>query len=403
LSRPAIAAGLHAGELRRLIGLRRDIHRHPELGFFEHRTAGLVAEALRALGLDVHCGIGGTGVVGSLRRGSSSRSVSLRADMDALPIDEHSGVAHASQASGAFHGCGHDGHVAMLVGAAGRLAADPNLDGTVHFVFQPAEEGLGGARRMIEDGLFERFPCDRIYALHNWPELPLGTIATRPGPIMAAADKFEIELRGEGGHAAMPHRTPDVLLAAGQLVMALNTLIPRRIPATESAVLSVTRISGGNTHNVMPPAVQLMGTVRSFEPAVQDVVEAELRRHVDATAWAHGLSATIKYDRYYPATRNHPDAARDALSVLGAVATVEAARDPSFGSEDFAFMLEACPGAYIWLGVGAPGHRHPLHHPCYDFNDDALGIGVMAHVALAKAHLQPQLSDGATYKRADAV
>ncbi|HET6970849.1 MAG TPA: amidohydrolase, partial [Phenylobacterium sp.] len=220
-----------------LVALRRDIHAHPELGFAEHRTASIVAEALRDLGLEVHTGVGGTGVVGVLRVGGSDRSLGLRADMDALPIHEDTGLPYASRAAGVFHGCGHDGHVAMLLGAARHLARTRRFDGTVNFIFQPAEEGLGGAREMIADGLFRRFPCQQVYALHNWPDLPAGTAMTRPGPIMAAADKFEIRLEGRGGHAAQPHQTPDAILAAADLVTPRNALVSRRVAPTASAVL----------------------------------------------------------------------------------------------------------------------------------------------------------------------
>jgi len=256
-----------AALLAPLVALRHDIHAHPELGFAEHRTARVIADALRTAGLEVHEGIGGTGVVGVLRHGSSSRTVGLRADMDALPIDEKTGLPYASRHEGCFHGCGHDGHVAMLLGAAQALAADPSgIDGTVHFIFQPAEEGQGGARAMIEDGLFERFSCDRVYALHNWPALPAGTIATRAGAIMGAADKFHITLRGRGGHAAVPHDTNDTLLAAASLVQQLNTIVARNAPASANAVLSVTQIHGGHAHNVIPGEAMVAGTVRTFPP-----------------------------------------------------------------------------------------------------------------------------------------
>ncbi|MFT4248078.1 MAG: M20 aminoacylase family protein [Pseudomonas sp.] len=371
-----------------LRALRRDLHAHPELAYREHRTAGIVATALRELGLEVHTGIGGTGVVGTLRVGDSPRSIGLRADMDALPILEQGSHAHASLHPGVHHGCGHDGHTAMLIGAARQLARSGDFDGSVHFIFQPAEEGQAGARAMIADGLFERFPCDAVYALHNWPDLPRGQLQTRPGPIMAAADRFDITLRGRGGHAALPHQTPDTLLAAAELVTQLNTLVARRIDPMASAVLSVTRIEGGHTHNVIPAAVQITGTVRSFDPAAQDIIEAALRAACDGIALMHGVTAELVYSRYYPATLNSAPEAELALRAAAAAGLdARPAAYPAFTSEDFAFMLQARPGAYLWLGQGrgadeAPGY--PLHHPCYDFDDDVLPLGIACLVSLVR-------------------
>jgi hippurate hydrolase len=372
-----------------LVALRRDLHAHPELAFEERRTAGIVAAALRLLGLEVHEGLAGTGVVGVLRQGSSARTVGLRADMDALPIAEQSRLGHASRHAGVHHGCGHDGHTAMLLGAARQLARTRRFDGTVVFIFQPAEEGRGGARVMIEQGLFERFPCDAVYALHNWPELPLGQAQTRPGPIMAAADRFDIVLRGRGGHAAQPHRTPDVLLAASQLVTQLNTIVARRIDPAESAVLSVTRVQGGHSHNVLPAEATLTGTVRSFDAEAQDQIEAALRAAAAGTALAHGVQAEVSYQRYYPATVNTEAEAGLALQAAEAAGLQAAvAPRPAFTSEDFSFMLRARPGAYLWLGQGdASGACHPLHHPGYDFNDEALPHGVRWFCAVAERAL----------------
>lgn len=364
-----------------LIALRRDLHAHPELAYEEKRTAGIVAQSLRLLGLQVHEGIGGTGVVGTLRCGSGPRSVGLRADMDALPMVELGRQAHASRNPGRHHGCGHDGHTSMLIGAARQLARLRDFDGTVHFIFQPAEEGKGGARRMIEDGLFERFPCDSVYALHNWPDLPLGHAQTRPGPIMAAADRFDIAVRGRGGHAAQPQHTPDAILAASQLVTQLNTIVARRIDPGESAVLSVTRIEGGQSHNVLPAEVQITGTVRSFDAASQDRIEAALRAAAAGVALASGTEIEVNYLRYYPATVNTPAEAALAVEAARAVGiAADMAPRPAFTSEDFAFMLQQKPGAYLWLGQGradpGPDGERALHHPCYDFNDDALPLGV---------------------------
>jgi amidohydrolase len=375
-----------------LVALRRDLHAHPELAFQEHRTAGIVAAALRELGLQVHEGIGSTGVVGVLRSGTGAGSVGLRADMDALPIVEQGERLHVSRFAGVHHGCGHDGHTAMLLGAARQLARTRRFEGTVNFIFQPAEEGRGGAREMIKDGLFERFPCDAVYALHNWPELPAGTAQTRPGPIMAAADRFDIVVRGRGGHAAQPHRTPDAVLAASELVTQLHTITSRRIPPTENAVLSVTRISGGQSHNVLPSAVELTGTVRSFDAQVQDTIEAAIRQVAQGVAHGTGTEIEINYVRYYPATVNTPQEAALALrAAQSAGLQADVAPAAAFTSEDFAFMLQARPGAYLWLGQGArrgDAGAPPLHHPSYDFNDEVLPLGVawfveMAHLALA--------------------
>lgn len=370
-----------------LVVLRRDLHAHPELAFSEHRTAGIVAQALRELGLEVHEGLGRTGVVATLRHGSGTRSVGLRADMDALPIVEQSGAAHASTAHGVHHGCGHDGHTSMLLGAARHLVRTRRFDGTVHFIFQPAEEGEAGARAMIEDGLFERFPCDAVYALHNWPDLPLGSMQTRPGAIMAAADRFDLTVRGRGGHAAQPQHTPDAILAAGQLVTQLNTIISRRVDPNQSAVLSITRIAGGHTHNVLPAQVDITGTVRSFDAVTQDRIEAALRAVAQGVAIASGTEIDVAYSRYYPATINTAPEAELALAAAASIGLqASMAPHPAFTSEDFAFMLQARPGAYVWLGQGGNG-GHPLHHPRYDFNDEALPLGVAWYAAVAERAL----------------
>lgn len=370
-----------------LIDFRRDLHAHPELGFNEHRTSERIASLLEEAGIEVHRGIGGTGLVGVLKAGSSGRTIGLRADMDALPIHEQTGLPHASRNPGAFHGCGHDGHVAMLLGAAQHLARSRRFDGVVNFIFQPAEEGLAGARAMVEDGLFERFPCERVFALHNWPDLPAGTIASRPGPIMAAADRFEVTVEGRGGHAAMPHNTPDAILAASTLVGELNTIVSRRIPPTASAVLSVTQIAGGHAHNVLPPKVTVVGTVRTFDSSVQQRIEESIRQIASGVALASGAAVDVRYERYYPATINDPSAVTEALEAAATIGTAEVAPEPAFTSEDFAFMLQACRGAYLWLGQASASERISLHNPKYDFNDDVLGTGIRLHVALVERRL----------------
>jgi amidohydrolase len=382
------------GLVEPLVAFRRDIHAHPELAYDEHRTSALITEALGELGLEVHTGIGGTGVVAVLQAGHSGRTIGLRADMDALPIHEETGLPYASRNPGVFHGCGHDGHVVMLLGAAQHLAGNRTFDGTVYFIFQPAEEGHAGARAMVEDGLFERFPCDRIFALHNWPDLPAGTIATRPGAIMAAADKFEIVVEGQGGHAAMPHRTPDAILAASHIVTQLNELVSRRIPPMSPAVLSVTQISGGSSHNVLPATVRIVGTVRTFDPAVQDRIEASLRQVAEGVALASGASAAVTYQRYYPATVNDAEAAEEALVAAASIGPAQLAPEPAFTSEDFGFMLQVCKGAYIWLGQGRGDGDVPLHNPHYDFNDAVLATGIRLHVALVEHYLAGQAVPG---------
>jgi amidohydrolase len=373
---------------REMRAIRHDIHRHPELAFDERRTAALVAGQLRAWGIDVHEGIGRTGVVGVLGAGSSTRTIGLRADMDALPIHENTGAPYASVHHGIAHGCGHDGHTAMLLCAARHLAQTRRFDGRVHLIFQPAEEGQAGARAMIEDGLFERFPCAEIYALHNWPALPAGTVATRPGPMMAAADRFEITVCGTGGHAAQPHFAADTILCAAQIVTGAHTLIARRIAPTANAVLSVTSIHGGSSHNVLPSEVKIVGTVRTFDPAVQDTLEAALRELIEGTARAAGCTASIEYVRYYPATINDPACAGHVLETARAVFGDAVIPDaPAATSEDFAFMLQKVPGAYVWLGQGSATHAVALHDSRYDFNDDVLATGAALLAGLVERRL----------------
>jgi amidohydrolase len=368
--------------------VRHDIHRHPELGFNEWRTSALVAERLRGWGVTVHERIGKTGLVGVLSAGTSDRAIGLRADMDALPIRETSGAPHASTHQGISHSCGHDGHTAMLLCAARYLAQTRRFNGRVHLIFQPAEEGQAGAQAMIDDGLFERFPCAEIYALHNWPSLAAGTVATRPGPMMAAADRFDITVCGAGGHAAQPHLTSDTILCAAQIVTGANTLVARRVDPNASAVLSVTCIHGGSAHNILPSEVRITGTVRTFDPVVQDKIEAALRELVEGTAKAGGCTATTEYVRYYPATINDTECAKHVLETSRALFGQAHVPDtPAATSEDFAFMLRKVPGAYIWLGQGSSAHAASLHHPSYDFNDDVLATGAALLAALAERRL----------------
>jgi hippurate hydrolase len=377
-----------SGLAEEMRAIRRDIHCHPELAYQERRTSALVAERLRAWGIEVHERIGKTGLVGVLSAGTSQRAIGLRADMDALPIHESTGAPHASIHQGVAHSCGHDGHTAMLLCAARYLAQTRSFNGSVYLIFQPAEEGQAGAQAMIDDGLFERFPCAEVYALHNWPSLPAGTIATRAGPIMAAADKFEITVRGTGGHAAQPHLTSDTILCAAQIVTGANTLVARRIDPNAAAVLSITRIQGGSSHNVLPSEVKMTGTVRTFDPAVQDKIEAALRELVEGTAKAAGCAAEIEYVRYYPATINDAECARHVLDTARALFGRSLVPEgPAATSEDFAFMLRKVPGAYVWLGQGSTDHAAPLHDPRYDFNDEVLATGATLLAALAERRL----------------
>ncbi|WP_192034066.1 M20 aminoacylase family protein [Pantoea agglomerans] len=371
--------------MEHLVALRRDLHAHPELGFQEQRTSDIVANFLQQLGIEVHRGIGKTGVVGILKKGSSERMIGLRADMDALPMQDQSGTDWQSRLEQVSHACGHDGHTVMLLGAAEKLARDVSFDGSVCFIFQPAEEGLAGAKAMIDDGLFSRFPCEAVYAIHNWPELPLGQVQTRPGAIMAAADRFDIRVLGGGGHAAQPHLTRDTLLATSELVVQLNTLVSRALDPCETALLTVTRMQGGFSHNMIPAEANITGTVRTFSPAAQATIEARLRQMAEHITAAHGLHAEVSYLRYYPATLNSNAEAQFCLQALTqAGITTEAAPQPALTSEDFAFMLQARPGAYLWLG-SAP--CKPLHHAAYDFNDALIPHGVNVFVTLIRQAL----------------
>jgi len=363
---------------RDLTAWRHDLHAHPETAFEETRTAEFVARRLQEFGITVTRGLAGTGVVGTLKgNGQGGRAIALRADMDALHIQEHNGHAHVSQNAGKMHACGHDGHTTMLLGAARYLAETRNFSGTVHFIFQPAEENEGGGRVMVQDGLFEKFPVEAVYGMHNWPGMPVGKFALRSGPMMASFDIFEITVKGKGTHAALPHLGVDPIVAAAQIALGLQTIASRNTPPLESAVVSVTQIHGGDTWNVIPDAVVLRGTTRSFKPEVQDAIEAAIRRIAEGTAAAMGASASLRYERRYPPTINSAAEAETAAGIAAEVVgegNVDRELMPTMGSEDFAFMLQARPGAYIFIGNG-PSHGAGLHNPHYDFNDEILPIG----------------------------
>ncbi|MFM0121681.1 M20 family metallopeptidase [Paraburkholderia sp. RL18-101-BIB-B] len=366
---------------------RHALHSCPETAFEEVATADLVAGVLRQYGFEVHAGIGRTGVVGTMTR-SAGPAIGLRADMDALPIAEANSFAHRSQHEGKMHACGHDGHTAMLLGAAVSLSRDSSWRGTVHVIFQPAEEGpAGGGRMMVEDGLFERFACDAVFGLHNWPGIPRGHFAINDGPMMASFDTFEIVVDGKGSHAAMPEEGSDVLVCASQIVTALQTIISRRISPKESGVVSVTQIHGGEAWNVLPDRAVIRGTVRCFSSAVQERIRASIGEISSGIARALGANATLDYRYAYPATVNsavQADLAAAAAEATVGTSGVRRGCVPSMASEDFAFMLHARPGAYIWMGVDEATPAAPLHNPHYDFNDAALAIGASYWVNLVK-------------------
>ena len=366
---------------------RHHLHAHPETAFEEAGTAAFVAARLEALGLEVHTGLAKTGVVGVLRNGSGTRAIGLRADLDALHIQEASGVPYASRHAGRMHACGHDGHTAMLLGAAATLVRRRSFDGTLVFIFQPAEENEGGGRVMVEEGLFDRFPVESVYGLHNWPRLPLGRFATRAGPLMGAYDIFEIVGTGRGGHAAMPSTTRDPMPFAAQLINALQTIVARNLHPQDAGVVSVTQVHAGDTWNVIPEEVVLRGTVRTFSDEVQALIEQRMREIVAGVAATFGMNATLRYERRYPATVNTATEAGHAIRAMRAVVgedNVDTEPVPEMGSEDFAFMLQARPGCYVWMGTGTGEGTVNVHNPRYDFNDAALAIGASYWVTLAE-------------------
>lgn len=372
---------------------RRHLHQYPETAFEEIGTARFIAEKLRFFGLEVHQGIGETGVVGSLSAGDGIKKIALRADMDALFIQEQNHFAHKSKHAGKMHACGHDGHSTMLLGAAKYLAQHRHFNGTVYFIFQPAEEGRAGAKRMIDDGLFRRFPADYVFGLHNFHDVPTGHFAVKPGPMMASFDCFEITLTGRATHAAMPHLGNDAIVAAAQLINALQTIVSRRLDPAESAVLSLTQIHGGHTWNAIPETVVLRGTYRCFKPAIQQFIADKIKQTLNAVCDAHEITGTIAFNPDnpgYPVTENEPEATAKALAAATAVVgseCVDTAPTASMGSEDFAFMLQQKPGCYLWLGNGPSTGGCLLHNPHYDFNDDILPIGTAYWIKLVETML----------------
>ena len=383
-----------------IAAVRKDIHAHPELCFEEVRTADVVAQKLTEWGIPIHRGLGKTGVVGIVKGrdgGANGRAIGLRADMDALPMQEFNTFAHASKHQGKMHACGHDGHVAMLLAAAQHFAKHRNFDGTVYLIFQPAEEGGGGARVMIEDGLFEQFPMQAVYGMHNWPGMPVGTFAVSPGPVMASTSEFKITLRGKGGHAALPHTGIDPVPIACGMVQSFQTIISRNKKPVDAGVISVTMIHAGEATNVVPDSVELQGTVRTFTVEVLDLIEKRMRQIAEHTCAAHDATCEFEFVRNYPPTINSPAEAEFARKVMAGIVGEERVlpQEPTMGAEDFAYMLQAKPGAYCFIANGDGAHREMghgggpcmLHNPSYDFNDDLIPLGATYWVKLAEEWL----------------
>lgn len=378
--------------LAELTALRRDIHAHPELAFAENRTADIVARELQAYGLEVHRGLAKTGVVGVLRAGSGKRMIGLRADMDALPLDEQNEFAHRSTHAGCMHACGHDGHAAMLLGAARYLAEHPDFDGSVAFIFQPAEEAEGGAAVMMEEGLFERFPVESVYGLHNWPGLPVGTMAIHAGAVMASTCRLEIIVSAQGSHAAMPQQGVDAIVTASHLVTALQTVAARNLSPLDAAVVSVTQFHAGSAWNILPDEVVLRGTIRTFKPEIQVEVEAAVSRLCQGIAASFGAQIEVSFKRLYPPTINtaaETETCRHAAQAVLGHENVLTDAAPAMTAEDFSFMLQKKPGCYVWLGNGSSQDGCALHNPNYDFNDEILPVGIAYWVELVREILQP--------------
>ncbi|MCC2612505.1 M20 aminoacylase family protein [Neorhizobium petrolearium] len=373
-----------------LIAIRRYLHQYPELGLSEFNTADFIARQLIEFGYEVTRGLGRTGLVATLRNGVSSRALAIRADIDALPIEEETGVDYASRNKGLMHACGHDGHTAMLLGAARILAERKNFDGTIHLIFQPAEENFGGAKLMIDDGLFERFPCDAVFGLHNDPSLAFGQIGVKDGAMMAAVDECHIVVNGRGGHGAEPQDTADPIVCGASIIMALQTIASRNVHPLDPTVVTVGAFHAGTASNVIPERAEMVLTIRSFDPIVRNELENRIRMIAEGQAASYGMTVTIDYKRGYEATINHQTETAFvrnlAKRVFGEEKVVDLPR-PSMGSEDFAYMLAERPGTYFLLGTKRSDNDPPLHHPRFDFNDDALPIGTSFWVELAEAYL----------------
>ncbi|EYR77611.1 M20 aminoacylase family protein [Shinella sp. DD12] len=380
---------LSTNEYEEVVAWRRHIHQTPELAFEEYETSAFIARQLSSFGIDVSVGLAGTGVVGTLRRGTSRKSIGFRADMDAIPGTEETGLSYASRSPGKMHGCGHDGHVAMLLGAAKSLAAKKDLDGTIQFIFQPAEEVEGGGKRMVDEGLFSKFPVEAVYGIHNWPALAFNHVSAEAGPVMAAFGIFTIDIKGRGAHGGMPHEGADPNAAAFQIGSALQTVVSRNSSPVSSGVISVTTVHGGSAFNVIPETCRLTGTTRWLEEDAGDILERRLHEVAQGVGSALGCEVTIDYQRRYPVTVNDIREAAFVQSVVreGTSNLILAERcKPSMGSEDFAFMLQESPGAYIWLGAKREGKNPPLHAPSFDFNDAIVpaGVDLWRDIAIAR-------------------
>lgn len=386
---------------REIQAIRRIIHASPELAFAEHDTADLVAKNLTEWGITVVRGMGVTGVIGIIKNGNSSRTIGLRADMDALPMQELNTFAHASKNEGRMHACGHDGHTAMLLGAAHYLSRHRNFDGTIYFIFQPAEESGGGAKRMMDEGLFEQYPMQAVFGMHNWPGIPVGQFGVTAGPMMASSNEFEVIVTGKGAHAAQPHKGIDPVMVAVQIAQSWQTIITRNKNPIDAAALSITQIHAGSATNVIPDHATLIGTVRTFDLDVLDLIESRMRNIAEHTAQAFDASVDFRFKRNYPPLINHPQETAFAVEVLQTIVgagQVDTHVEPTMGAEDFAFMLQATPGCYVFIGNGEGDHRSAghglgpcnLHNPSYDFNDDLLPIGATYWVRLAETFLHTQ-------------
>ncbi|ATF91016.1 Uncharacterized hydrolase YxeP [Cedecea neteri] len=376
-----------------MIAIRRDFHQHPELGFEEFRTSDRIAGLLTEWGYEVHRGLGGTGVVGTLKVGNGGKRLGIRADMDALPMQEQTGLPWASQVEGKMHACGHDGHCAILLSAARYLAEKKSFNGTLHLIFQPSEEKIGGAKRMIDDGLFKLFPCDAVFGLHNFPLIPAGQIVTKPGALMASSDSMTITLEGKGGHGSMPEHCIDPTIAGASIVMALQTIVSRNIDPQDSAVVTVGSLQSGTTHNIIPHSAVLKLNMRAFKEEVREALKQRVETLVHAQAESFGVKASIEVDFGYPVTINNEAQTAFALQVARDTFGADKVADPQqvksmMGSEDFSFMLEEVPGCYIWLGTATGKDDYSVHHPLYQFNDACISVGATYWVRLSEAFLR---------------
>ena len=379
-------------DLPEMKAMRREFHRYPELGLEETQTSDFIAGHLETLGYDIHRGLAKTAVIGSLRNGRSNRAIGLRADMDGLPVNEETGLSWASKNRGRMHACGHDGHMAMLLGAARAIAERKRFDGSVHLIFQPAEENHGGAKMMVEEGLFKLFPCDAVFSMHNHPDLPSGQFALREGVIMASVDEARITVHGSGGHGAEPHNTLDPVVAGANIILALQTIVSRNTEPFDPVVITVGSFHAGSASNIIPGKAELVVGIRSFGPATRDFIQDRITQIAEFQAKAYGMSATVDYQRGYDPVVNHPfetGFVREQAVLFAGDENVTDLDHPLMGSEDFTYMLQACPGCYFLIGTASSADANPLHHPGYDFNDDILKTGAGFWTKLTESFLAP--------------